>query len=67
MQPQKPSSTLEIQEHLSHVQYPVTGRQLMTACNNMSDVPANEREWVKQNLSEDKTYNSPADIKADLG
>ncbi len=67
MQREKPSSTLEIQEHLGHVKYPVTGRQLMTACNNMSDVPTKEREWVKQNLSENKTYNSPEDIKKDLG
>jgi hypothetical protein len=63
---QKPSSTMEIEEHLGHVTYPVTGKQLMTACNNMSDVPSGERNWVKENLSENKTYASPAEIKKDL-
>ncbi len=67
MEKEKPSSTLEIQEHLGHVTYPVTGSQLMTACNNMSDVPTKEREWVKQKIKETKTYNSPEDIKKELG
>jgi hypothetical protein len=62
----KPSETSEMINHLDHVDYPVTGKEFMAACNNMSHVTQQEKDWVRQNLSENKTYNSEEDIKRAL-
>ncbi len=62
----KPAKTQEIIDHLSHVEYPVTGKQFMAACDNMSDQTREQREWVKQNVSEDKTYNSSDELRKAL-
>lgn len=66
MQSTKPANTQELVDHLGHVTYPVTGKQLMTACNNMSDVPSAQKNWAKSRISEDKTYNSKEELRRDL-
>jgi hypothetical protein len=62
----KPSKTIEMMNHTEHVDYPITGKDFMAACNNMSHVSKEERDWVKLNVSETKTYNSEADLKRAL-
>lgn len=66
MQVDKPSNTAEMREHLSHVDYPVTGKEFMAACNNMSHANKDEINWVKQNILPSKTYNSPDEVKKAL-
>ena len=44
-----------------HVKYPTTKKNLVEACNNFSDVPIAEKEWVENNLPE-KTYNSANEV-----
>lgn len=66
MQVNKPSDTTEMQEHLSHVDYPITGKDFVAACNNMSHATKEDIVWVKQNISMNKTYNSPDEIKQAL-
>ena len=49
-------------EHIKrHISYPATKRQAVEACNNMMDVPAEDREWFSKNLP-DRTYNSAQDL-----
>ncbi len=55
-----------MEDHLSHVDYPVTGKDFVAACNNMSHATEEEKDWVKQNISMDKTYNSQEEVKKDL-
>lgn len=62
----KPMNTQEIVEHLGHVDYPITGKELMEACENMSHVSDEEREWVKRNIQEDRTYNSREELRREL-
>ncbi len=62
----KPSKIDEIVDHLGHVDYPVTGKQFMAACNNMSDTTSEQREWVKANISESKNYTSKEELRKDL-
>ena len=45
----------------SHVEYPATKKQLVEACNNMSDMPKAEREWFAKNLP-DKTYKNANEV-----
>ena len=52
----------EVLEHAKkHVKYPTTKKNLVEACNNFSDVPIAEKEWVENNLPE-KTYNSANEV-----
>jgi hypothetical protein len=62
----KPKNVKHIISHLKDVEYPVTGKEFMEACNNMSDVAEDQKAWVKQNILPGKTYNSPEAIKHDL-
>jgi predicted TIM-barrel fold metal-dependent hydrolase len=62
----KPANVKNIIDHLGDVEYPVTGKAFMEACNNMSDVSKEQREWVKNNINMEKTYRSPEEIKMDL-
>jgi hypothetical protein len=55
-----------MKEYLSHVDYPVTGKDFTSACNNMSHATKEEKDWVKQNISPNKTYNSPDEVKEAL-
>ena len=66
MQVNKPSDTTEMEEHLSHVDYPITGKEFIAACNNMSHATREETDWVKKNISLNKTYNSPEEIRKAL-
>ncbi len=59
----RPSNIDEIREHLTHVDYPVTGKAFVEACSKMSDVPKEERDYVIKNLPVDRTYNSADEIK----
>ena len=43
---------VELVSHLDHVEYPTTKRELVKACNKMSDVPKAYREWFERNLPE---------------
>ena len=45
----------------NHVEYPATKKQLVEACNNMSDMPKAEREWFAKNLP-DKTYKNGKEV-----
>lgn len=55
-------SKTEIREHVRmHLKYPATKRQLVEACNNMSDIPKADREWFAKSLPEG-TYKSPDDV-----
>ncbi len=62
----KPENVTDIISHLNDVNYPVTGKEFMEACNNMSDVSADQKAWVKKNILPGKTYKSPEDIRHDL-
>ena len=44
-----------------HVKYPATKKDLVEACNNFSDVPSAEKEWVVNNLPA-KTYKSASEV-----
>lgn len=66
MQVNRPTDTTEMEEHLSHVDYPITGKDFVAACNNMSHATKEETDWVKQNISMNKTYNSPEEVKKAL-
>lgn len=44
-----------------HVEYPATKKDLLEACNNFSDVPSAEKEWVVNNLPA-KTYKSAIEV-----
>ena len=59
----KPSNLQGIVDHLDHVKYPVTGGKFIEACNNMSDVTKEQKDWVMKNIDVNKTYNSADDIK----
>lgn len=56
-------SNLERQlEHLKHhVEYPSNRKDVVAACNNMADVPADDRAWFEKSLPEG-TYNGPNDV-----
>jgi hypothetical protein len=61
-----PSKTKEMVEHLGHVKYPITGKEFMAACSNMSDATKEQKEWVKKNISMNKTYKSADEVKKAL-
>ena len=63
MEMNKPSNTSEMEEHLSHVDYPIKGRDFVAACNNMDHATKEEKDWVKQNMSMDKMYSSQDEVK----
>ncbi len=49
-------------EHLkNHIEYPASREQVVAACNNMSDVPADDRDWFSNNLPEG-TYSNPEEV-----
>jgi len=52
-------------EHLrNHLSYPVTRDELLKACSNMSDVPAEDRRWVEKTLPEGTYRNTDEVIRA---
>ncbi len=49
-------------EHLkNHVEYPATKSDIMTACNNLSDVPQADKDWFEKNLP-DRTYKNAEEV-----
>ncbi len=57
----------EVASHIrEHMDYPGTKADLVARCNDMSDVPAEEREWFIANLP-DGTYNSADEVLQALG
>lgn len=57
----------EVMSHIENdVEYPASKQVLTEACNQMSDVPAEDKKWFEGNLP-DKTYNSPDEVKQALG
>lgn len=45
----------------NHVNYPASRSQVVAACNDMSDAPAEDRDWVTKNLPEGN-YRTPAEV-----
>jgi hypothetical protein len=66
LQVNKPSNTTEMEDHLTHVEYPISGKDFVAACDNMSHATKQEKDWVKQNISLNKTYNSQDEVKQAL-
>jgi len=62
----KPENVSDIISHLKDVDYPVTGKKFMEACDNMSDVSEEQRAWVRNNIEPNKSYASPDEIRHDL-
>src|SRR5438067_11583908 len=54
-------------EHIKHhIKYPANKTQVMAACNNMSDVPTIDKDFVAKSLPE-SNYKGPEDgVKAIL-
>ena len=52
--------------HLKHdVPFPADRKAIVTACNNMSDLPADGRDWFAKTLP-DGRYKSPDDVMSAL-
>jgi len=62
----KPENLADIISHLDHVDYPVTGKKFLEACDSMSHVSEEQRAWARNNIEPDKTYKSIEEIKHDL-
>lgn len=57
-----PFEKKELMMHLNeHVSYPATKNEILKACNEMSDVPEEEKEMFTADLPE-KTYNNAEEI-----
>ena len=53
-------------DHLEgHITWPATKEQIIAACNDSSDIPADVKTDVQSNLP-DGTYNSPEEVKSAL-
>src|SRR5712692_7731457 len=49
-------------EHIKHhIKYPANKTQVLAACNNMTDVPSVDKEFVTKSLS-DSNYKGPEDV-----
>jgi hypothetical protein len=49
----------------NHVTYPASRSQVVAACSDMSDLPAEDRDWVAKNLPEGN-YRTPAEVMTAL-
>ncbi len=56
----------QIMDHLNHVVYPASKEDLVKACNEMSDVPENDKRWLNENLPE-KNYQNADEVKRAVG
>jgi len=57
--------TVQIVDHLGHVNYPTSKKELAKACDKMTDVPRPYREWFKRSLPE-RSYESLDDVLGTL-
>lgn len=57
---------VNIINHLKDVEFPVTGRKFMEACENMSDISDEQKRWVRDNIDLNKTYRSADEIRKAL-
>jgi hypothetical protein len=49
-------------EHIKHhIKYPANKTQVLAACNNMTDVPSVDKEFVTKSLP-DSNYKGPEDV-----
>ncbi len=48
-----------------HVKYPATKKQLVEACNMMSDVSKADKDWFSRSLP-DRTYKNSDEVKKAL-
>ena len=57
----------ETKKHFQeHLKWPMTGQQIIEACNSMEDVPEDERKMIEDMVDADKTYNSLDELMEDL-
>jgi hypothetical protein len=58
-----PMSNLKTElEHIKHhIKYPANKTQVLAACNNMTDVPSIDKEFVTKSLP-DNNYKGPEDV-----
>lgn len=57
----------QVMTHLEeHVNYPATKDQIIKACNDMSDVPLDAKDWILRNLT-DRRYQNSEEVKKILG
>lgn len=49
-----------------HVNYPTTKKALMDACNNMTDIPDEDKKWFADILP-DVEYKTPEEVMKALG
>lgn len=53
-------------EHIKrHVTYPTGKSELVAACNNMMDVPADDKDWFTRTLPE-RSYKSAEEVMTEL-
>jgi len=52
---------IQVVEHLEHVEYPTNKKELIKACNRMTDVSKGYREWFERSLPE-RTYNKRDEV-----
>ena len=45
----------------THVKYPTDKKALVATCNNMSDVPQEDRDWFAKTVPEGN-YKGPTDV-----
>lgn len=55
-----PEVTRHLREHIQ--KWPATKDEIMSACNNISDIPAENKRWVVEYLPEG-TYESPEEAE----
>jgi len=52
---------IQIVDHLGHVDYPTNKKELIRACNKMTDFPKDHRDWFERNLPE-RPYRNPDEV-----
>lgn len=53
---------MELSTHIKeHVSYPISKKDFMASCGNLSHVPGDAKDWVDKTLP-DRTYQSAEDI-----
>ncbi len=55
----------ELDHIKNHVDYPASRTEVVEACNNMSDVPSDDRDWFSKTLPEG-TYKTADEVVSAL-